>query len=123
MNLWDELEGNELGILAELDRSSTDETLQQTESEYGMSFATREYASLSQLADALREGEVACILLNQAFLPLYAGNPWVRGISGGTEGNLRPRGGASHYRQQLAEQPEAERPQRKSLLQNPWLQC
>ena len=80
----EELEGNELGILAELDRSSTDETLQQTESEYGMSFATREYASLSQLADALREGEVACILLNQAFLSLYEGNPWIRGIPGGT---------------------------------------
>lgn len=71
----EELEGNELGILAELDRSSTDETLQQTESEYGMSFATREYASLSQLADALREGEVACILLNQAFLSLYEETP------------------------------------------------
>ena len=70
-----ELEGNELGILSELDRSSSDETLKQTETEYGIRFETKEYASLTQLADALREGEVACIVLNQAFLPLYEETP------------------------------------------------
>ena len=79
------LKGNELGILAELDRSSTDETLQQTESEYGMSFATREYASLSQLAEMpCGKGKWLAILLNQAFLSLYEETPWVRGIPGGT---------------------------------------
>lgn len=67
----EDLQGCALGILSQLDRSNTDETLQQTESEYGLSFTTIEYATILDLADALREGQVSGIVLNQAFLALY----------------------------------------------------
>ena len=67
----EDLAGNAVGILSQLDRDNTDETLQITESEYGLSFATVEYESLLALADALRDGQVSGIVLNQAFLTLY----------------------------------------------------
>ena len=67
----EDLAGNAVGILSQLDRDNTDETLQITESEYGLSFATVEYESLLELADALRDGQVSGIVLNQAFLALY----------------------------------------------------
>lgn len=66
-----DLEGDTLGILSQLDRTNTDETLQITESEHGLTFATVEYESLLELADALRDGQVSGIVLNQAFLALY----------------------------------------------------
>lgn len=66
-----DLEGDTLGILSQLDRTNTDETLQITESEHGLTFATVEYESLLALADALRDGQVSGIVLNQAFLTLY----------------------------------------------------
>lgn len=67
----EDLAGNAVGILSQLDRDNTDEALEITESEYGLSFATVEYESLLTLADALREGQVSGIVLNQAFLSLY----------------------------------------------------
>ena len=75
-----DLEGETLGILSQLDRSNTDETLQQTESEYGISFTTVEYTTLLDLADALRDGQVAGIVLNQAFLTLYEELPEYEGF-------------------------------------------
>lgn len=66
-----ELDGKTLGILTELDRPNTDETLQKVGKNHNLSFSLEEYEGLAQLADGLRKGQVEGILLNQAFLPLY----------------------------------------------------
>lgn len=63
------------GVLKELDRSNTDETLQQVESEHGLTLAVSEYDSLIQMADALRGGTVDAIVLNEAYLTLYEETP------------------------------------------------
>ena len=70
-----DLEGETFGILADLDRDNTNETLRQVAEEYELTFPTEEYASLTALADALRNGEVSGIILNQAFLTLYEETP------------------------------------------------
>lgn len=67
----DDLASGRFGILRELDRANTDATLQQVESEHGLTLAVTEYESLIYLADALRGGEVDAIVLNEAYLPLY----------------------------------------------------
>lgn len=66
-----DLDGKGLGILEEMDRSNTDETIRKAEEEYGMTFSLQEYDSLISLADALQSDQVQGIVLNQAFLPLY----------------------------------------------------
>lgn len=71
----DDLADGTFGILRELDRSNTDATLQQVESEHGMTLSVSEYDSLIQLADALRGGEVDAIVLNEAYLTLYEETP------------------------------------------------
>ena len=72
--LEDLAEGS-FGILAQLDRTNTDATLQQVEQQHQLTLTTVEYANLTQLADALLNGEVDAIMLNEAYLPLYEDTP------------------------------------------------
>lgn len=67
-----DINGHNVGILAELDRANTDEILRQTEAESQLTFSLKEYDTLTDLADALLEKQVDSILLNQAFVSLYA---------------------------------------------------
>lgn len=71
----DDLANGMFGILQELDRANTDATLQQVEAEHGLTLNTIEYGSLIQLADALQDGEVDSIVLNEAYLTLYEETP------------------------------------------------
>ena len=56
------------GILSDLDRESTDDTIAQLDSELGTSIQTAEYAALTDLADAVLRKKVGAIILNQAYL-------------------------------------------------------
>lgn len=67
----EDLAGKNLGILSALDRTNTDTALEQMESEYGIFISTKEYESLTELADGLNQNEVDAILLNEAYLDLY----------------------------------------------------
>ena len=71
----DDLASGTFGILKELDRANTDATLQQVESEHNLSLTTTEYDSLVDLADALQDGMVDAIVLNEAYLALYEETP------------------------------------------------
>ena len=66
----DDLADGAFGILKELDRANTDATLQQVETEHGLTLSVTEYDSLIYLADALQNGEVDAIVLNEAYLAL-----------------------------------------------------
>lgn len=67
----EDLTGKNIGILSALDRTNTDMALEQMESEYGFTPSTKEYDSLTELADGLNQNEVDAILLNEAYLDLY----------------------------------------------------
>ena len=67
----EDLTGKNIGILSTLDRTNTDMALEQMESEYGITPSTKEYDSLTELADGLNQNEVDAILLNEAYLDLY----------------------------------------------------
>ena len=71
----DDLADGAFGILKELDRANTDATLQQVETEHGLTLSVTEYDSLIYLADALQNGEVDAIVLNEAYLALYEETP------------------------------------------------
>lgn len=60
------------GILKDLDREGTDGALAQMEDILGTEVSCQEYERLPELIDALRNGEVDAIVLNQAFLELLA---------------------------------------------------
>ena len=59
------------GILKDLDRENTDKALDRVSEEDDITLSTTEYDNLLQLSDALLEGEVNGIILNQAYLDLY----------------------------------------------------
>lgn len=63
------------GILKELDRANTDTALEKIEADYGMKLAVKEFDTLIQLAEALQDGKVDAILLNESFLTLYEETP------------------------------------------------
>lgn len=67
----EDLTGKNIGILSTLDRTNTNMALEQMESEYGITPSTKEYDSLTELADGLNQNEVDAILLNEAYLDLY----------------------------------------------------
>lgn len=67
----EDLTGKNIGILSTLDRTNTNMALEQMESEYGITSSTKEYDSLTELADGLNQNEVDAILLNEAYLDLY----------------------------------------------------
>lgn len=56
------------GILSELDRENTDAALNQIYTKIGSELDTKEYASLTELADGLTKGDCQAILLNGAYL-------------------------------------------------------
>lgn len=58
----------QFGILSDLDRENTDETVNQLNSELGVYINTKEYTSLTELADAILRRKVEAIILNQAYL-------------------------------------------------------
>lgn len=60
--------GYTFGILASLDRESTDDTVNQLNSELPSPIQTQEYGTLTELADALLRGQTEAIILNQAYL-------------------------------------------------------
>lgn len=67
----DDIAGDTIGILSELDRSNTDAALQQVQEESGLELTTVECSGLQALADALLDGTVDGIVLNEAYLPIY----------------------------------------------------
>lgn len=59
------------GILASLDRENTDAALSAVEEQQGFTLQIREYNGLTQLADALLDGEVGGIVLNEGYVDVY----------------------------------------------------
>ena len=66
-NLLDIEDGN-IGILKELDREHTDQTLQQLKYKTGIILKTKEYSGLKELGEGLVSEDCDAILLNQAYL-------------------------------------------------------
>lgn len=62
--------GYQFGILETLDRDTVDEALAAMESELGTSVATAEYTSMAELAQALLDGQVGAILVNNGYFGL-----------------------------------------------------
>lgn len=56
------------GIMGVLDRTNTDKTIASVEKEVGQKIATEEYEGYLQLVDALYDGEVEAIILNEAYI-------------------------------------------------------
>lgn len=56
------------GILSELDRENTDAAINEINTNLSTYIATKEYAGLVEIMDALNNGEVNAIILNQAYL-------------------------------------------------------
>lgn len=67
----EDMAGDSFGILATLDRANTDDALEQVKEEHGLDLTTVEYDDLMSLADALLDGTVDGIVLNEAYLPIY----------------------------------------------------
>ena len=67
--------GYQYGILQTVDREATDGALQQLNEKLNATVSTREYQSPPELVDALLNGEVDAIVLNQAFLEAFADIP------------------------------------------------
>ncbi|MCD8155759.1 MAG: LCP family protein [Clostridiales bacterium] len=64
----EDAQGYTFGILAELDRDNTDQTVSELETELGTSVTTAEYRGLTELVDGLLGGEAGAMILNQAYL-------------------------------------------------------
>ncbi|MCD7843129.1 MAG: LCP family protein [Clostridiales bacterium] len=67
-----DLEAETFGILAELDRTSTDGAIEQLDDELDTEITTEEYDGLTDLIDALYSQECRVILLNSAYLDVIA---------------------------------------------------
>ena len=63
------------GILAEDDRRNTDAILAQVAEQEGLEIKTVECTSLIYMADAFHNGEIDGLLLNSAYMDLYADTP------------------------------------------------
>lgn len=70
-----DIDGYNFGILSDMDRSNTDEAVTKVRKEQSVDFKTTEYSSLAQLADALTDGDIDGIVLNQAFVDVYTEMP------------------------------------------------
>lgn len=57
-----------LGILAELDRDNVDRTLDKLEADLACALSTVEYKGLSELLNALYNGQVAAVVFNDAYI-------------------------------------------------------
>lgn len=73
-NLTD-LQNGTFGILTALDRENTDEAIANVERKDGFTLNTVEYASLTELADAILNHEVDAIVMNEAYLGIYEDTP------------------------------------------------
>lgn len=62
--------GYTFGILAELDRENTDAAVEKINTQLSTYINTVEYAGLVEIADALKNGEINAMILNQAYLDL-----------------------------------------------------
>jgi LCP family protein required for cell wall assembly len=60
------------GILQDMDRKNTDKAVKKTEKEIGTGLKTKEYKSITELADAMRNGEIKAIIVNDGYLSLYS---------------------------------------------------
>ena len=67
----EDMAGDTFGILSTLDRANTAAALEQAQAEHGLELNTVEYDGLRALADALLDGSVDGIILNEAYLPIY----------------------------------------------------
>lgn len=74
--------GYSFGILSQLDRENTDHTVEQLDSELGVSIQTVEYASLTELADAVLRSNCQAIILNKAYLSVIDEMQGYDGFSG-----------------------------------------
>lgn len=63
-----ETSGYTFGILTQLDRTNTDTALQQMSYETGTEASTKEYQSLTDLADGLLNNDCQAIVLNRAYI-------------------------------------------------------
>lgn len=63
--------GYRYGIVSETDRENTDQMLEEVNKETGTEVEPSEYADQFALADALKNGEVQAIILNDAYVSLY----------------------------------------------------
>ena len=59
------------GILKELDRENTDDAIQKMADKTGKQLSTKEYGSLTELADGLQKGDCQAIILNRAYLDVF----------------------------------------------------
>lgn len=59
--------GYQFGILESLDRANTDEMVAQINRELGAEIVTREFPGIGQLVDALLDGTVNAIIMNEAY--------------------------------------------------------
>ena len=57
----------DFGILASLDRDNTDKALEMIEEDTGSAVNTSEYNTVTDLADAMADGEMQSIILNQEY--------------------------------------------------------
>ena len=57
------------GIMGVLDRTNTDKTIDKIENQLGKKLDIEEYEGYLQLVDALYEGDVDAIILNEAYIP------------------------------------------------------
>lgn len=69
-NLAD-LQNGSFGILTALDRENTDAAIANVEEQDGFTLNTVEYASLTEIADAILNHEVDAIIMNEAYLGIY----------------------------------------------------
>lgn len=63
--------GYSFGILSDLDRENTDAALQQMANTTGSEVSTKEYSSLTELADGLLKDDCQAIVLNRAYIDVF----------------------------------------------------
>lgn len=70
-----EIQNGTFGILSAIDKENTEDAIQKVEDEDGFVLNTSEYQSLPELADAITNGQVDGIILNEALMSIYSDTP------------------------------------------------
>lgn len=70
----DEIKDETFGVIAELDRANTDEAISQIQSQINYEIKTEGYADAQGLVDALYEGKVNVIIMNESFVGVVETN-------------------------------------------------
>lgn len=65
-----DIEDYTIGIMRELDRENTDYAISKIEEQAGFELKTREYDAMDTMIDALKNGEIGGMLLNNGFLTM-----------------------------------------------------